>query len=227
MIHQSIELDSPDMLNNKMSMTPMALPMTPSTTTQSPLELRSKSDGFADDDFEDELKFKDDVLYSDGSSSPPTEGQLSPASAELLRAANLNPVQHYFLTSMQGQVDLFVRLLLSACASLRAQHASIDAQLAEHYRKEDGPRYRRCAPHNHAGRSSSTLVRYVDTGESEIFTRVNGLLDQTKKAEKERDRYAHENGVHVDLKTGRWGTELNDALVEVAGGVHWWCRETH
>lgn len=199
--------------------------MTPVTSTaQSPLELRSKHDGLDEDDFPDQSRFGK-VLFSDPPSSPPMNPNLSPASP--IRDANLNPVQEYFLTSMQGQVDLAIRLLLSACASLRDQHISVDARLEERYKKEDGPRYRRCAPHRHDGRSNSTLVMFIDPAESEILDRVNSLLDMTKKSEKERLRYAKENGIEANSSTSKWENEMNEVLVEVTGGVHWWCREAH
>ena len=67
----------------------------------------------------------------------------------------------------------------------------------------------------------------MDPAESEILERVHNLLDVTKKAEKERLRYAKENGSDLDSSMGEWEAKMNEVLVEVAGGVHWWCREAH
>ena len=86
---------------------------------------------------------------------------------------------------------------------------------------------RRCAPHKHEGRGNSTLVMFIDPAESEILDRVRSLLDMTKKSEKERLRYAKENGIDATSSTSDWESEMNEVLVEVAGGVHWWCRERH
>ena len=226
MLCNSITIDSSDgMKTFKSSPTHPVLPMTPVTSTaQSPLELRSKHDGLDEDEYSEHSRFEK-VLFSDPPSSPPMNPDLSPTSE--MRDANINPVQEYFLTSMQGQVDLAIRLLLSACASLRDQHISVDARLEERYKKEDGPRYRRCAPHNHDGRGNSTLVMFMDPAESEILDRVKSLLDMTKKSEKERLRYARENGIKASSCRSNWENEMNEVLVEVAGGIHWWCRETH
>ena len=220
------------------------LPITPlPSSTHTPLELRCKHD---DDEAPNMNAFSnhsrpDDFLFSssDGppSTPPPSSPPISSFRPSPVSAATddydeeedeeLNPVQQYSLTSMQGQVDLSVRLLLSACASLRHQHNSVDARLEERYKKADGPRYRRCAPHNHAGRANSSLVMHTDPAESEIIARVHSLFDMTKSTEREKLKYARQNGIDVDRSAGNWEARMNEVLVEVAGGVHWWCREAH